>query len=717
MRRRAPLVLILLAGAVVCLLLWDTVVAPALLDSSSEESASLLGEDGTLTTDAVGEDAEVVTGLRGRPGAASANGSSGPDGGGDAAIVADAQRAGAASVPFEGRVVGPRGAPVEGVKIVVRGAGGTQTIETGAGGRFKSTLPPGRYALMFQSDEGGLIVRSWMLDGAPKDDLEFALREPAAIRVQVNRGEERVAGAEVTVMSRDMGDLASYMGASDVGGTALFEGLIPGRYEVTTQVPDGPLARGNTYAAAGSTRELKLRVPDGIVLRGTVRAGKDGPGVAAAITLESAVRGSYGLFVTNFETNADGTYEVTVPKGAARQFLVEAEGYAPWPELKQRRNVLRSLRNLARKGPVVRDVVLKGGAALSGRVQTEDEAPLPGIALRFRMRRGPTVSVTSGADGTYQVANLNPGRYELQIESPAYFPIATQALNVNIPGGADPAPVTLDVTLAGARRLAGTVVDAAGQGVGGARVWITGGGRVLRSARDAGRELEVFSRADGGWAIVDIPPDKTVVVHAAMGDLQADPVVARWEKPPPQPIRMSLKGTAVLRGTVVDLATRQPLRRARVRVVPDPWDGRSSRTVQSNNQGEIVLERMLPGRWKLTPSLTGYLPAQPEGVDLVRDKETEVTLRLDPGQVFAGQVVTEAGAPLRYARVRVWGRPDGAERDVARAANTDARGQFRLTGFRQGVYSIRASRSGFRSERMNDMRRGDENIRFVLRRR
>ena len=159
-----------------------------------------------------------------------------------------------------------------------------------------------------------------------------------------------------------------------------------------------------------------------------------------------------------------------------------------------------------------------------------------------------------------------------------------------------------------------------------------------------------------------------------MGDLEADPVSAPWERPPPEPIRMMLKGTADLRGTVTDLATRAPIRRAVVRITPDPYDGRSGRTVYTNAKGEFAALRMLPGRWKLLPKFSGYLPAQPQVVDLVRAGERHVDLRLDPGEVFAGVVQDERGTPLRYARVRVRGRPFDAERDVTRAANTDAKG-------------------------------------------
>jgi len=602
------------------------------------------------------------------------------------------------------------------VKIVLHGAGGDETLETDANGRFKHSARPGRYTLLFRGEDGGLILRSYMLDGDPKDDLEFALKEPGAVAVKILRGKDGVGGADVVLTSREVGELATYTLATDTQGTALFENLIPGRYDVQAQVRDGPLAKAQAYAPAAETRDVKLLVPDGVVLRGTVRAGDRGPGVGAArITLETLAKGSQGYFETVFETQADGTFELTVPKGRPRNFLVEAEGHAPWPDARLRSKVLRSLRGLARKGPVVREIVLKGGAQLRGVVQDETKEPLPGIQLQFRMRRGPTVAVTTEDDGTYVVENLNPGAYDLQVETPGYFPIAGQKIRAWMPGGREPRPVTFDVTLIGARRLEGVVVDGAGKGVGGVRVWIVGGGRVVRSARNAGRELEVFTQQTGAWSITDIPPDKNVIVRAAMGLLEADPVPAPWQHPPPSPIRMTLRGTGTLRGTVVDLATREPIARARVLLRPDPYDGRTGRTIFTDAQGAFHLERILPGGWKLTPYKKGYLVAQPRVVTLARDGESVVTMELDPGEVFAGVVQSEAGVPLRYARVRVRGRPEGVEKDVIRAVNTNAQGLFRMTGFRRGVYELAVYRTGFKTERLRGMSRGDENLRFILR--
>lgn len=718
MRKRGPLLLIVLALGAVCVLLWDDVLAPVLDSGGSEQGASLLESDESLRANASGTPAENAPTLAASGRARPRGGAGGPGGLGTGTGLEGpgGTGAGSVSVPFEGRVVDTDGRPVGGVKIIMKGVSALEEITTGPDGRFKHAARPGRYAMHFDGGaDGGLLLRSWMLDGAPKEDLEFALRDPAAIQVKVLRGKEAVADVAIFLRARDLGELMQIEGATGADGVATFEGLTAGRYAITAQVPEGPKIDHNTYAGPAKTSAVNMKVPDGVTLKGKVRAGKDGPGVGGAqITLTTQVPRSAGLFETVFETKPDGTYEVMVPQGNPRDFLVEAEGHARWPTPKQRRGVLRALRGLRGKKPVTRDVVLLSGAVLEGLVQTAEEQPLPGVKLRFAMRRGPTVEITTKPDGRYLAANMVPGTYDLQVQTPAWFPIAGQKLRVGIPGGLEPKPTTLDITLSASRKLEGVVLDGAGQGVGGARVWILGGGQVVRSARQAGRILEVFTAANGRWTIVDIPPDKNVVVRASMGALEADPIHASWEKPPPMPLRLELKGTGDIEGRVLDLDTRLPVPGVRVRITPDPYDGRNGRTVYTNRQGEFRTQGLLPGAYKFLPYKKGYLAAQPDVANVVRDGNVNVGLNLDPGLVFVGTIVDAAGAPIRSSRVNLRGIPDGQEKQVSRSASVDSRGRFQVRGLLPGSYRFTAWRRGYRTVRLEDRRRSEREMRVVL---
>ncbi len=721
MARRTPLLLVLLAVGALCALFWDDVIAP-MFAGEAEEFAGFEDDGDYYEDEEPEEDDEFSPGLASagrartpeelarRAAAIARAGGEGPGGHG----------ASAGSIPFIGKVVDSAGKTVAAVKVQLMGDRGTFFVETDEDGAFKTNVPAGRYAVRIDGGErGGLILRAYMLDGEKKEDLQFALREPGAVQIKVTRGSEGVSGAEVLLTSRDLGEAAQHSGLTGSDGIATLEGVIPGRWLVNAKVPDGPTVEHNLYAGPGKTSPVNVRIPGGVVLKGTVRAGKDGPGVGGAmITLHTQVPRSHGIFQTVFETGADGSYEVNVPRGNPRKFAIEAEGHAVWPAPRESNKVLRSLRGLRGSKAVTRNATLLSGAVLQGIVRTEDEKPIPNVALRFVMRRGPTIDITSGPDGRYLAANLIPGAYELQVETPAWFPITGQRLRVGIPGGAEPKATDFDVVLVAARRLYGTVVDAAGQGVGGARVWIVGGGRVVRSARQAGRDLEVFTGSNGSWSITDIPPDKNVVVRAAMGKLEADPQSAPWERPPPMPLRMQLKGTGDIAGRVTDIDTRNLVGGVRVRIVPDPWNGRTSRTVYTNRQGEFRVERMLPGKWKFTPYKRGFLRKQEtQTATVVRGSEIDVDVGIDPGTVFAGVVVDEAGKPVRGARVNVRGRSEGATRDTSRSVTVNGAGKWSLTGFERGVWRITAWRKGYVTVRENDQRISRRGMHIVLRKR
>ena len=85
--------------------------------------------------------------------------------------------------------------------------------------------------------------------------------------------------------------------------------------------------------------------------------------------------------------------------------------------------------------------------------------------------------------------------------------------------------------------------------------------------------------------------------------------------------------------------------------------------------------------------------------------------------VFAGKAVTEAGAPVRGVRVRVWKMVEGKPKGGARSATTDRQGGFRLTGFEPATYRLIATRGGLRAVRLNDLRTAEDRLVLTMRRR
>ena len=246
------------------------------------------------------------------------------------------------------------------------------------------------------------------------------------------------------------------------------------------------------------------------------------------------------------------------------------------------------------------------------------------------------------------------------------------------------------------------------------RVFIVGGGRIVRSATRAGRLLETFTDVAGRWVIADIPSNQNVTVRAKMGLDEATPVWAPWEKPITQPIKMKLEATGTLTGRVIDIQSRLALRGVRIRLQPDKGDGRTGRTAYTNAQGEYSVVGLLPGGWKVTPWRKDYLVAEADVINIGRGEDSKAELRLDPGFVFAGTVTTETRQPLRYARVRVRGIPNGEEKQVTRNVNTNGRGEFRLTGLKPGTYTVTCWRRGYKTINLTDVRNSLPELTFTM---
>jgi protocatechuate 3,4-dioxygenase beta subunit len=362
---------------------------------------------------------------------------------------------------------------------------------------------------------------------------------------------------------------------------------------------------------------------------------------------------------------------------------------------------------------VVLSVPLRRGGSVSGLVtQLMTKAPLPFVTLRFAEPRGSSAQTTTDEHGRYVIEHLNPGRYQVTVESPGWFPERPLELRL---GGGQAEPAVFDVALLGAGVLTGQVVMAEGAPVKGARVWLTGGGQIVRSARGSGRPLETFSGASGQWTLEDVPPHLVVVVRAQLGSLEATPVGANMKQPPAAPLRLVLAGTVNLQGRVLDQGDGSPVANARVQIAPKgpPW-GREGRSLTTDAEGAFRTEALIAGDYEITPRRGDYLASPPRLVTLAADEpEERVELALDPGLVFAGLLTDEHGRPL-VGSVVADGTPDGQTSPLRRSQTTGPDGRFRLTGFQPGLYRVRANAKGYKGQVLDGLRGGESRLRFQL---
>lgn len=631
------------------------------------------------------------------------------------AAVEAAERA--AQVPFGGTLLDAAGRPVGGARIVVAGGAQALTLTAGDDGAFQGAVRPGRYDLFVTAPgRGSLLLEGYVIDGAARLDLQLRLEPPSTVTVVLERDGRGLGGARVDLKHatwRWQGDAPVYQKATDGDGRVTFPDLVQGTYDLTAVIPEGPTLRQPLEVKQDA--EVRVVVPDGIELFGTVTDAATG----------RAVAGASGTIVTSFAkgprlecslgSGADGTFRVFIPKGNPVSFTVTAAGYAPWPHPREVPRVLASLKGLAASGtqPVQRDVALVLGGAVSGRLTQEGTGvAIPGVTLAFRPRQGATVRATSAEEGRYSVPNLNAGHYEVVVETAGWFP--QQRLAVDLPAQAAE-PVVFDAVLLGSRTVSGVVVTAGGALAGGARVWLTGGGQILRGARQAGRPLETFTTPDGRWTIADVPPNLDVAVRGALGSLEAVPVGLSASRPPPGDVRLELAGTGTLSGRVNEIHGGEAVRNARVRVQPrgEP-PGRDRRTATTDAEGRWKVEGLIAGDYDVTPQHNEFLPAAARTVTLrPGDAEERLDLALDPGLTFAGLVTDDQGRPISGATVAASGTTEEGK-PLGRQGSAGADGRFRLTGFVRGTYRLRAQAKGFQAQALEGLQGGEDRLRLSL---
>lgn len=292
-----------------------------------------------------------------------------------------------------------------------------------------------------------------------------------------------------------------------------------------------------------------------------------------------------------------------------------------------------------------------------------------GDAAPFRSER----SARTDAEGRCEVPGLAPGLIAIYGDVGGGGSVTVEAgehreVTLAIPPGTE---------------VRGRVVDAAGQGVASAAVWLSDYGNT-----DNGH-LVATSAADGAFTLRGVGGGRQIAAFAA-GHGPAP--LQRVEGRPGEAIEITLQLGA--RGAVVFGAVRTPdgmPAAAEVRLergaggLEDPR--LAPRLVRTDPAGGFRLDGVAPGTATLRVRAAGCAPWAVD-VDLQpgEQRQQDVQLRRE-GRVF-GTVRDGAGAPVAGAEVR-----HGEYARFATAfTKTNARGQFRLTGLPAGVVSVSATK-------------------------
>lgn len=334
----------------------------------------------------------------------------------------------------------------------------------------------------------------------------------------------------------------------------------------------------------------------------------------------------------------------------------------------------------------------KGTGVIKGFVFTPDGRPLRRAQIRVsgsELNQARTAS--TGLEGEYEVTDLPSGRYAVSVTRNGYLPLSYGQRSYGEPGmpielGDRQVIEKMNFTLERAGVVSGRVLDEAGEGVGGAYVWVMQS-QFFRGQRRFVPINPTHGQTDdtGQYRIFSIPPGEYIVQAAFretwMSDGQAPQMLAyapsyfpstanpleaaRVKVGPGQEshavdITLVPGRAATLSGTVLG-SDGAPLPRASIAM-----------TQQTAGPGGAMMSFIgsttadAEGKWRLTNISPGEYQLRANGVVADRGNETAastivvsgadlegVTLAADPGALISGRVVTDTGGPLPKATLRV----------------------------------------------------------------
>ncbi|HVR96557.1 MAG TPA: carboxypeptidase regulatory-like domain-containing protein, partial [Thermoanaerobaculia bacterium] len=364
-------------------------------------------------------------------------------------------------------------------------------------------------------------------------------------------------------------------------------------------------------------------------------------------------------------------------------------------------------------------VILHPGVVLEGRVVDPQNRPVEGVEVRhssggirgrFLMLRDEEYTpIFSAADGLFAVPDLRAGdKLFISFRKQGYTTTDLQELEV-------PQAELLRVVLKPGSRVAGRVVDEAGDPVAGARVSLQSAGTqlVLGGGRFPARMIGTgLSEEDGSFSILGVEAGKVTLNASATGFLAKEMTALEV------PAGRDLEGLEVVLGRGAMVVGRvlgpsgSPVADAQVEVVPPAERGFQARAdaarAATDGDGNYRLEGVAEGPVLIAATHHDYQRAVK---DLeVKEGENRADLRLEEGAEVSGRVVDSSGQPVEGAQVVVNAPSSRGAMIVLTSgmggppqARTGADGTFRIANVADGTYEVQADKTGYAPARLRDV--------------
>lgn len=350
----------------------------------------------------------------------------------------------------------------------------------------------------------------------------------------------------------------------------------------------------------------------------------------------------------------------------------------------------------------------------SGRVYDADSgAGLAGVKVLIW---GPesgvpdSLSPFTNATGHYEIRGLAPGRYQVSPRAGRLYPGTQYGWGTALTIEAGAPVVRLDFALKRGVRVAGRVLDAAGNPQEGATV--------LARTKESPNPGHTETETGGSFEVYVETPSNTLFVRAYTGTMLGE-VVEGLSLPSDGvegiTITLDIPRTASVSGTVVDVQGR-PIRDAglHLRVPASPFPPPREEESRTSATGTFTLAGLIPGEY--------HMGVTPPGVSGWSTGDVAANFGLTAGQqlrglkiVYGGKggleisgiVVDTSGNPIPDARVSAWG-------PTRETGHTDGDGRFLISGLEEGVYHVNAEHQDYTMGAKAGVAAGTADIEIVL---
>jgi len=572
---------------------------------------------------------------------------------------------------IRGTVVDEDKKPVAGAFVGTPFLPANNIVMTTPAGEFSLRVIPLGQTFILASKNGYATTASAPLTieaGETKSGVALTLRRGFPLQVKVvDAGKQPVANANV--------DLLTALDSRGVGRSAPLPCSVADRVKCRTTGPDGTLETrigegkydvylsGDFVAKVLREQALTARSSPFVV---TVERGADvagrvifGDGTPVADARVSPMNGGPAAAVTD----ANGAFTLKQLPRLATSIVAATTDDMP----------VRSVP--VKVTPPARDVTITipTPARIEGRViDRATSQPVTSFTVTAVQRgtgggnRG--VDVTSD-DGAFSLKRVQPGALDVRVTAAGYVNGVVSDLVVE----EGKALTGVEVKLDRGGRVVGHV-NAAGSSAAGVRV---------RGTTRSNRMPPVTNTdANGDYTLDNVPPGDVTIDFAKDGFVTKRKSVEVAAGKDAR-VDVDLDRGREVHGRVADKSG-QPIAGARVAAATTTAPFAASAT--SDSDGQFTISGLEDGHYRISAQKNGYVSTSIEDVDPAAAQP--LTLTLDRGATLNGRVVGLPAEELGQVRVSASGRNSGS------SAQTDAGGNFTLTGLPDGTVNVIAYRQG-----------------------